>query len=403
MKQYGVFLVLLLCVSCSGPTKAGKEARANAHQRMAIVNADLAAQQAKQQFEVGQLDSAKETISSAITRYSEKGDYHLLKGRILLEQHHLDAAFRALQKAVEYSPDLAEPHYFLGILHQRWAEDDKALAEYKIAMEKDSSHPQYLLAAAESYVALNQNGEAIALLVSASQEFQHHPSVASLLGHIYLREGEYGDASDWLENSRLLGNDDKETHSVLATAQFEAGRYGDCLSTLTNLEELHGTLQTAFVRLQGKCFAATGRLLRGRDICLKITHETPEDIGAWKDLGYISWQMGDYKRLGRCGEKIVQLDADVTEGNLFIGVSAIHSDNAALALETLSSLQSDNSIEGLDSLINIYAKNTKIGIETPITPNMQAKTVEGVGESFFKKLLRGSNPLASVHSDSDAP
>jgi hypothetical protein len=51
--------ITIICSSCSGPTKAGKEARVNAHRRMDIVNADLAAQQAKQQFEVGQLDAAE--------------------------------------------------------------------------------------------------------------------------------------------------------------------------------------------------------------------------------------------------------------------------------------------------------------------------------------------------------
>ena len=69
--------VFAIMVNCSGPTKAGIEARANANSRMNAVNADLAAQQAKQQFEVGQLESATETIKSAINRYNKKGEYHL--------------------------------------------------------------------------------------------------------------------------------------------------------------------------------------------------------------------------------------------------------------------------------------------------------------------------------------
>ncbi len=393
----------MLCMSCAGPTKVGKEARANAHRRMNIVNADLAAQQAKQQFEVGQLDTAIDTISAAISKYSENGEYYLLKGRILLEQHRLDAAFHALKKSVECSPESAEPHYFLGILHQRWAEDDKALVEYKQAMELDSSHPQYLLAAAESHVALNQNKEAIDLLSSANQEFQHHPSVASLLGNIYLRGGQYDEASDWLENSILLGNNNKETNTVLAHAQFEAGRYGDCLSSLITFEEVHNELPISLRKLRGKCLAATGQIIEGRDVCLKVTRETPEDIGAWRDLGYISWQMGDYKRLGQCGKNITQLDSSITEGPLFMGISALHSGDKTLARKLLSSVASDNAIEGLDSLRHSPTKNTKLGVETPFTPNMQAKTVEGEGELHSKKEKHGAKPIVSADSDSDAP
>ena len=214
-----------LFIGCGGPTKAGLEARAKAHERMDSVNADLAAQQAKQQFEVGQLDRAIETINAAIARYSANGHYHLLRGRILLEQHRLDAAFHALTEATVHTPDLAEPHYFLGVIHQRWGEDDKALESYKQAMNNDATHPQFLLATAETHVALQQHDEAIEMLTSANKEFQHHPSVASLMGHIHVVKGDYKTATIWFEDSYLLGNDNLETAKSLANAQFQAGNY----------------------------------------------------------------------------------------------------------------------------------------------------------------------------------
>ncbi len=104
MKRFTIIAgIILLCIGCGGPTKAGLEARANAHMRMDSVNADLAAQQAKQQFEVGQLDKAIETINAAIARYNKNGKYHLLRGRILLEQHRLDAAFYALSQVLAWN------------------------------------------------------------------------------------------------------------------------------------------------------------------------------------------------------------------------------------------------------------------------------------------------------------
>ena len=143
MKNIALLLVVLVsCVSCNGPSKAGLEARANAHNRMDSVNADLAAQQAKQQFEVGQLETALDTVNAAIARFDTKGEYYLLRGRILLELHQLDTSYASLQHAVECNPELAEPHYFLGVLHQRWSEDAEALKEYTLAMELDASHPQ---------------------------------------------------------------------------------------------------------------------------------------------------------------------------------------------------------------------------------------------------------------------
>lgn len=394
-----IILLSILNVNCSGPTKAGKEARLNAHNRMDSVNADLAAQQARQQFEVGQLDDAVETINAAIARYSENGLYHLLRGRILLEQHRLDAAYQALTTSAEYSPLLSEPHYFLGVLHQRWGEDDEALVAYKKAMELDSTHPQYLLATAESLVAMNKYGEAIHLLTNANREFQHHPSVSSLLGQIHLSKGEPETAANWFADSRLLGNDDIETLLALAHSQFEAGLYADCLRSLDHLSVETESLSTTLQRIKGKCLSATGRIIEGRDICLKVTRETPDDASAWIDLGFIAWDMGDYRRLGVCGKKIQQLDPTASEGALFEGISAIHSGKSALARKKLSSVGSDNSLDGLDFLLDIYEKHTKLPSETPITPNMQPKTTEGQQAAQHQESALTVKPLVIVPED----
>lgn len=399
MKRVALILgTILLSAGCGGPTKAGLEARANAHKRMDSVNADLAAQQATQKFEVGQLDEALETIDGAIARYSENGEYHLLRGRILLELHHLDAAYRAFMKSKEFSPELAEPYYFMGILHQRWGEDTEALDAYKQALEKDSTHPQYLLAIAESHVALHQHTEAIELLTSANQEFQHHPSVASLLGHIHLVKGEYQTAATWFEDSCLLGNDNVETIMSLATAQFHAGSYANCLGTLKMLSVEQKELTPTFQRMKGKCLVATGRFVEGRDICLKVTRDTPNDANAWADLGYIAWEMGDYRRLAICGKNISHLDPQSPEGSLFEGIAAMHAGDENLAQEKLTLLQSDNNIHGVDSLLKMYVKSTKTGSQTALRLDMPLKTAEGLVEPHDQDMDEESPPLASVNS-----
>lgn len=399
-----VIITTSLFIGCGGPTKAGLEARANARNRMDSVNADLAAQQAKQQFEVGQLDKALETINAAIARYSANGHYHLLRGRILLEQHRLDSAFHALAEATVLTPDLAEPHYFLGVLHQRWGEDDEALESYKRAMQIDSTHPQYLLATAETHVALQQYDEAVEMLTTTNHEFQHHPSVASLLGQIYLANGQPELATTWFEDSRLLGGHSTESLTALATTQFQSGKYAECLHSLALLEGEQESLSLTFLRIKGKCLSATGRQIEGRDLCLKVTRESPDLPGAWVDLGFIAWNMGDYDRLGVCGEKITLLDPMLPEGALFEGIAAMHAGNDILAKEKLLSLKSDNTIQGLDKLLNVYAKSTKSGVETANTPNMPLETAEGSIEPHDQELESENQPIASVPSVSpEAP
>ena len=402
MKQSITLLLVILCAGCAGPTKVGTQARIEAHQRMDVMNANLAAQQAKQQFEVGQLDAAIETIDAAIDRFNETAKYHLLRGRILLELHQLDAALQSLETASELAPDSAEPHYFLGVLYQRWSEDDSAIEAYKVAMINDPSHPQYFMAVAETYVALGQFDEALQFLLESGKEFQHQHSVPALIGQIYLLQGDPENAAKYLSDSRLLGNDGSEILTSLAMAEFDAAMYARCLMTLQQLEESSEDLPPIYQRMRGKCLFATGRVQQGRDVCLVVTRATPEEAGAWLDLGYIAWHMGDYGRLGHCGERLKQLEPGRAEGALFQGIAALHAGNDELAQATLSSVQSHNVFEGLDAVVeSIFAKRRETAVETAIRPNMVSEFAEGGSERHQEDEADVSHPLVGVSPQSE--
>ncbi len=396
--KYILLFVLLCLVSCGGPSKTGKMARQKAHARMDLVNADLASQQARQQFEVGQLDAAIATIDVAIQRFPKKAEYHQLRGRILLEQHKLDDALRAFETASTLDPESAEPHYLLGVLHQRWGDDHTALQSYTSACQNDPSHAQFFIARAETLTALNRDVEAIELLLS-NHQFQHQASIPALLGQIYLRTGKPTLAAQYFADSRSLGNDDPILFADLAMAEFRAGLYAECLMTLRELTiATPNGLTTLQQRVRGKCLAATGRLIQGRDICLSVTRDTPQDADAWVDLGFISWKMGDYRRLSICGNEISKLAPAAVEGPLFIGKAAQQAGNNVLAADSLALAASLSKNKELTGWIVTSAMQTN-GKSAPVlqeAPNMQAKTAEKVIVEPILGLVEGSEPLVTV-------
>ncbi|MEE2912474.1 MAG: tetratricopeptide repeat protein [Planctomycetota bacterium] len=402
MKYSIAFLTIVLFFGCAGSTKVGVEVRNDAHQRMDVVNANLAAQQARQQFEVGNLSTALSTIDAAIDRFETKPEYHLLRGRILLELHQLDAAHKSLAVASTLAPDLAAPNYFLGVLHQRWSDDKSAIDYYKSAMRNDPSHPQYFMAVAETYVAIGQFDRAIEFLLESGKEFQHQPSVPALIGQIYLLKGDPEKAMKHFSDSKLLGNDSPEILTSIATAEFDAGMYANCLMTLQQLEVMVEGLAPIYERMRGKSLFATGRIQRGRDVCLVVTRKTPQEVGAWIDLGYIAWHMGDYERLGHCGEQILQLEPKLEEGSLFLGIAALHAGNEELARASLSSLQSDNDYEDLNAALgSVFVQRVKTAVETTIRPNMTSKFAEGGSERRLEDAAEVGRPLARVAPQSN--
>ena len=285
------------------------------------------------------------------------------------------------EKVCELIPDLAEPHYFLGVIYQRCSDDAAALEEYKQAMELDRSHPQYLLATSETLVALGEFEEATELIESASSSFQHQPAIHALLGHIYLRKGDFEKGAHYLSDSILLGNDDIETLQTLSNAYYQAGNYGDCLDVLKQIENKTKGLSSHNTRVRAKCLVSTGRVIKGRDLCLEATRMTPQNVSCWVDLGYIAWEMGDYRRLDDCGKRIGQLNEKLPEAALFQGIAALNLGDGETAAKMLSKVKSDNTNAAFTALMTtMQVKSLKTGLETPIGQNTPLQTAEGEPE-----------------------
>src|SRR5436190_1417931 len=187
---FSVFLLAAFAVlaGCGGPSAEGINQRRLASERVGVMNAQISFDQARQAFEVGQFEKSLREINAAITRYPNNPEYYILQGRIYLETKRLeqaigsfeqgitrcDALAKAQEKATakpDTAPDrpaaaspaqviMAEGHYYSGIVYQRWSDDQRAYEEYSQAFQIESTKVDYLLAAAESLVALGRFDEA---------------------------------------------------------------------------------------------------------------------------------------------------------------------------------------------------------------------------------------------------
>src|SRR5262245_17298819 len=124
--QFAAALALAASVLGCAPTKAGLDARKQASDRLNLISAQIQFGQAKQSFEVGQVERATKEIDAAIKTFADAAEFHVLKGRIYLETHKLEEALRSFETAIEKDPKFAEPHYCAGIVYQRWSNDREA-------------------------------------------------------------------------------------------------------------------------------------------------------------------------------------------------------------------------------------------------------------------------------------
>jgi tetratricopeptide (TPR) repeat protein len=318
------------------PTKTGIEARAAARDRMNAVTAQIHYGQAKQSFETGSFDRASREIDTAIAIYAESAEYYILRARIHLETHRLEEALDSLETAMEKDAKLAEPHYYAGIVYQRWSDDREAHESYLKAFELEPTKVQYLLAAAESLVTLGEFEQARLLIEPKLAYFEHNAALRQLQGQIALLQGQPKEAAALYSQARMLNPEDDLLLEELVWAQYAAELYGDCHASLKLLQERCKDERADLVHLEARCLAHLDRTTEARDLYIQLTRLRPSDVVAWSELGALCWDVGDYRRVAQCSVQIISLAPERYEGYMLQGINERHKDNLEAAAELLA-------------------------------------------------------------------
>ena len=322
----GTLLVAGALAGC-GPTRAGLEARARARERLSAVNAELSRDQAVQALESGQFEQAMKEIRHAIAMNQNWAEYRLIRGRILLETHRLEKALRSFEKALELKPEYPEAHYFCGIVYQRWSDDLRAYDHYRSAFEQEPDQVAYLLASAESLVALDQLDQATHLINTKLSYFEHNSALHHLLGQIAMLQDDPTFAAEMYEDAWRLSPEDDGMLGELAYAQYQARMFGACLRSVLQLKDRAGGDSAEVKRLQARCLASLDRKTEARNLFIELTRIDPTDTELWVELGTVAWEIGDYHRMALCGARATALAPDRFEGYLLKGINERHHGN----------------------------------------------------------------------------
>ncbi|MHC4101368.1 MAG: tetratricopeptide repeat protein [Planctomycetota bacterium] len=333
MSTRPILIVALLAVlgaflsGCGGPTKKGIEARNKARIRLNRVNAQLSYDQALQAFEAGQFEKAAHELEIAIQLYPEWPEYRVLEGRIHLETHRLEKAIESFEAALQLKPGYADAHYYSGIVYQRWSDDAKAYDEYMAAYEMAPESVGYLLAAAESMVALEQLDAAQELLGEKLDYFEHNSAMRHLLAQIAVLQDDPETAVRLYAEARRLDPENDTLLEELVQAQYEAGAYGDCYRSVMQLQEMSDIERPDLKLMEARCLAFMDRLSDARSLYLELSRLRPTNPDVWIELGSVAWELGDYHRMALCGARVTALAPDRYEGYMLKGINERHHDN----------------------------------------------------------------------------
>ncbi len=322
---WAALVAIFATAGCTGPTGTGQEMRKVAHARFNRVGAAVSNDQALQALNAGQFQDALSHIDKVLAKFPDEASAHLLRGRIVLEMGRLEISMTEFQRAAELDPSCDECRYYEGVVYQRWGRDSEASQAYAAALAIAPNNTHYLLANAESLVALGKVSEAKELIDETACRFEFNSALAHLRSEIAMAEGDTDAALKNMELAVTLASDPTVYHEDLVIVAFVAGKWDRCLHALEALPPAAQERQE-IVRIRARCLSMTGRAIEGRDYLVaqeKAITDRGELIPAEHDvtLGYISAMAGDWPRVDGCARRLIGRAPQLSDGYILKGMA----------------------------------------------------------------------------------
>lgn len=334
----GLAAAWLVASGCSTTGRHTSRDASQAKQTLAVIKSATEWDMARQAFLAGDLDKALKGVDRSIALNENVPKSHVLRGRILLEKGDIEGAIDSFNVAQTIDPASYDAHYFQGVAFERLAQPEQAKERYVKAADLDPSNPQYVIAAAEMMLDLNQTPQARAFLEERQPAFEHNGGVRHLLGQIAMIEGDTERAERLFTEARLLTPDDPMINEDLVRAMVANRKFGDAESLLARMLKDPAYADRRDLRkLQARCLIETDRLVEAREVYIRLTRDDAgvNDAEAWLELGNASYLLNDDTRARQGAARAIALAPSQPGGYILRALVERRSGDLKAASETL--------------------------------------------------------------------
>jgi tetratricopeptide (TPR) repeat protein len=316
-----VLVSLALALSGCSELRGGGSANKNAATaQWKAARATVLMTLARDQYSAGNFDEARKTITNAIKLLPENAEVRTLSGRIAFEQGNLELAESEFRLAQAGDPNFAQADYYLGVVMQRWQRLPAALELYTSASVKAPGEVAYVLARAETLVAMDRDAEALAFLQESQARFENSAEVRAGIGQVLMKQRRFVEAADVLRQAVLLAPEDDLVREHLARCYFRANKPQETIETIERLlrRDEHKERADLYTML-GECYLAVGRPVDARAAFETASNLQPGNVGYTLNLAKAALEVGDVRRAEITVRRALALQPNDAHANLMLG------------------------------------------------------------------------------------
>ncbi len=338
MKSLTAFALLVLPACSKLPIDDLRTSKEQATDRWSQVRARLKYQLAEESFNAGRLDDAQVQLDEAIGLDRQAAQPYVLLSRVLLERGQTAAAAMALEQAVTSGGATAETDYLNGVIAQHYGKFQPALEYYRQASEREPANAHYVVATAETLVALNRAAEALALVREHWADFEQNAALRELAGGIYIMLGRYEEAADAYRQARTLSPEDGTLATQLGLALSLAGHAEEARDVLGSVvADAQGENRPLVLLLLGRCQLDLGNANEAKAVLRQATAAAPKQAVAWHWLARASVASGDLLTARQASMQATTCEPDNIEYRLWLGYVCYRQKDLASAASAFDS------------------------------------------------------------------
>lgn len=333
MRKSTLATLTLAAAICAGGTGCANNGKSLAKERWNAARAGVLTSLARDQYNAGNFDNCAKTLKDALALQPKDVQLRILSAKLAIERGQLEVADAQLKLARELDPKNAEADYLSGVVQQRWANAAGALAYYEAALSKNGGEISFLLAKAETLVALGRQDEALTAMKDRVVFFEHSAAIRDAIGQLMMQHGDYAGAIEMLRQASILSTDDLVIREHLALALFGGDRPREAAEMFAKLvrDEPQASRGDLWMAL-GECRLQTADVRGARDAFETAAKLQPASAPAFLCIGKTALRMGDYVKADLALRKSLALDATNAEASLLLGYLRLKQDRNQDAL-----------------------------------------------------------------------
>lgn len=347
--------------------------RDRAQERWDRMRGNVELQVAEQHFRSGRLKESGKALQHVLSMSPQNVGAYKLATRLYIEQGELARAREAIAIALQHSMDDAEAEYLAGIVAQRYGEMDRALEHYIAAQLLSPYEVEYVLAVAETWMALDKPTKALEVVEGRLTDFDGCGAIWMLAARLCRAVGLKGPAVEYCLEAHRLDQGDGWSEVEIGLTLIWAERLGEAIGILRPLvdeslassasgdenTERPGPVSPSVVQALARAYMAEENWGEARAVLKPVMSKNATDATAWclytraslmaGDVGsareaisklnrhrtptaetlllqaYVSFWLGDYPAVSIWAHKALQHDEDLRSAQWLIARSRLAS------------------------------------------------------------------------------